>query len=108
MVWVGSGLEKKNEFIVFSLKLLHLIKNVGYGISLLLVLVQILELGVFLSGITKNSNNLYFRKLLTKENNILPKAMVKWKKRLSLTFTSEFVPDMNKYVIANKVTESHF
>ncbi len=56
----------------------------------------------------KKCNNLYIRNILTRENNIPPKAMMKWKQTYPSHLFQNLWSDMNKYVIPNKVKETHF
>ncbi len=53
----------------------------------------------------KTFNNFYIRNILTRENSIPPKAMMKWKQ---VHLFQNPWSDVNKYIIPNKVKETHF
>ncbi len=50
----------------------------------------------------KQFNNFYIRNILTRENSILPKAIMKWKQMYPSLLLQNPWSDMNKYVIPNK------
>ncbi len=101
-----SSSEYRKLINFISPKLLHLIKTENIYMSVTGSLSDLTVGGLSIKD--KQFNNFYIRNILTRENSILLKAIMKWKQMYPSLLLQNPWSDMNKYVIPNKAKETHF